>query len=74
MSIASITATDLRENLGKYLSLAENEDIYITRNGKLVAKLTNPKLDRVVMAKSLFGVLSTDLTLEENREKHLTQI
>lgn len=74
MSITSITATDLRANLGKYLSLAENEDIYITRNGKLVAKLTNPNLDRVVMAKSLFGVLSIDLTLEENREKHLTQM
>lgn len=70
MSIMSITATDLRENLGKYLSLT----IYITRNGKLVAKLTNPNLDRVAMAKSLFGVLSPELTLEEAQEKHLKQI
>lgn len=74
MSITSITATELKKNLGKYLSLAETEDIYITRNGKLVAKLTNPNLDRVAMAKSLFGVLSPDLTLEEAREKHLKQI
>ena len=29
----SITATELKINLGKYLMLAETEDIYITRNG-----------------------------------------
>ena len=38
----SITATELKLNLGKYLMLAETEDIYITRNGKVVAKLSNP--------------------------------
>lgn len=34
----SITATELKVNLGKYLMLAETEDIYITRNGKDYAK------------------------------------
>ena len=29
-----ITATEVKTNLGKYLMLAETEDIYITRNGK----------------------------------------
>ena len=28
-----ITSTELKLNLGKYLQLAESEDIYITRNG-----------------------------------------
>lgn len=37
----SITATELKQNLGKYLLLSANEDIYITQNGKIVAKLTN---------------------------------
>ena len=37
-----ITATELKNNLGKYLLLAETEDIFITRNGKVVAKLSNP--------------------------------
>ena len=41
----SITATELKMNLSKYLMLAEKEDIYITRNGKVVAKLTNPYAD-----------------------------
>lgn len=55
----SITATELKINLGKYLMLAETEDIYITRNGKVVAKLTNPYQDRVDIAKSLFHILDT---------------
>ena len=47
---------------------------YITRNGKVVAKLSNPYQDRVDVAKSLFGVLSNDMTLEEAREERLNTI
>ncbi len=70
----SITATELKMNLSKYLLMAEKEDIYITRNGKVVAKLTNPYQDRVDMAKSLFGILPADITLEEAREERLNKI
>ena len=69
-----ITATEVKTNLGKYLMLAETEDIYITRNGKVVAKLSNPYQDRVDVAKSLFGVLSNEMTLEESREKKVNTI
>ena len=69
-----ITATELKKNLGKYLSLAIREDIYITRNGAVTAKLSNPFQDRVDMAKSLFGILSDDVILEEAREEKLIQI
>ena len=57
----SITATELKSNLGKYLLLAATEDIFITRNGKVVAKLSNPHQDRVDIAKSLFGILPADV-------------
>ena len=70
----SITATELKMNLSKYLMPAEKEDIYITRNGKVVAKLTNPYQDRVDMAKSLFGVLPADITLEESKKERLNKI
>lgn len=36
----SITATELKKNLGRYLMLSATEDIYITKNGKVVAKLS----------------------------------
>ena len=70
----SITATELKNNLGKYLLLAADEDIYITRNGKVVAKLSNPNQDRVDIAKSLFGTLSADITLEESKKERLDRI
>ncbi len=70
----SITATELKLNLGKYLQLAENEDIYITRNGRVIAKLTNPYQNRVDAVKSLLGVLPADVTLEEAREERLNRI
>ena len=70
----SITATELKNNLGKYLQLASKEDIYITRNGKVVARLSNPYGDRVDIANSLFGILPADKTLEESEEERLNQI
>lgn len=70
----SITATELKMNLGKYLILAETEDVFITKNGKVIAKLTNPNADRVEMAKSLFGVIPVDVTVEEARDERLDNI
>ena len=70
----SITATEFKKNLGKYLLLAETVDIFIKRNGKVVAKLTNPNQDRVNMAESLFGILSDDRTLEESKKERLSKI
>ena len=69
-----ISATELKSSLGKYLLLAATEDIFITRNGKVVAKLTNPHQDRVDIAKSLFGILPADMTIEEAREERLRRI
>ena len=70
----SITATELKLNLGKYLQLAESEVIFITRNGKVVAKLSNPNADRVEMAKSLLGVIPADITLEESRTERTAKL
>lgn len=67
----SITATELKNNLGKYLLLSETEDIFITRNGRIVAKLTNPYQNMVETAKSLFGILPVDADLEEAKMERL---
>ncbi len=67
----SITATELKENLAKYLQLSQTEDIYITKNGKVIAKLSNPYMNRIDDAKSLFGVLPKDADLEEAKEERL---
>lgn len=67
----SITATELKQNLGKYLLLSAQEDIYITKNGKIIAKLTNPYQNRVETAKSLFGILPKDADIEAARNERL---
>ena len=70
----SITATELKTNLGKYLLLSATEDIYITKNGKVISKLTSPFKERSEIAKSLFGILPDTMTLEDAREERLDQI
>jgi len=69
----SITATELKANLGKYLQLAMVEDVYITQYGKVIAKLTNPFQDRVEIAESLFGILPQTMTAEEVREERMNE-
>jgi prevent-host-death family protein len=69
----SITASELKANLGKYLALAATEDVYITQYGKVIAKLTSPFQDRIEAAKSLFGILPQTMTPEEAREERLAE-
>ena len=57
----SITATELKMNLSKYLLLSATEDIYITKNGKVVSKLCNPFQECVDISKSLIGIIPADI-------------
>ena len=41
----TITATELKKNLGKYLELAQEEDVVISKNGKEVLMLTKKYSD-----------------------------
>ena len=67
-----ITATELKMNMGKYLSMARTHDIYITKNGRCVARLTNPSPDRVAMLDSLVGIAAAeDISLDDIRKERL---
>lgn len=68
-ALMSITVTELRNNLGKYLFLSAMEDVFITKNGKVVAKLTTPYQDRVQTARSLFGILPKDADIERPKRE-----
>ena len=43
----------------------------ITKDGKVIAKLTNPYQDRVETAKSLFGILHVDADMDEAKHERL---
>lgn len=70
----SITATELKNNLGKYLLLAAKEDIFITKNGKTIARLTSPYQNKIDTVESLFGSIPETMTLEDSREERLNKI
>ena len=67
-----ITATEFKMNMGKYLSMASKRDIFITKNGQRVARLTNPAPDRVALLDSLVGIAkAADITLEDIKKERL---
>ncbi len=70
----AITTEELQQNLTKYIIMAETEQILITSNGKVVAMLSNPNQDRIETAKSLFGILPADITLEDSINERLDSI
>lgn len=53
-----VTATEFKTNFGKYLDMLHSEDIFITRNGKTIAKVVNPNVSAV---DSLSGLLAGKL-------------
>ena len=60
-----ITATDLKNNLGRYLALVADEDIWITKNGRIIAKLVNPNVTAV---DSISGILKGYVSESVNRK------
>lgn len=50
-----ITATELKNNLGHYLELSKVEDVYVTKNNKIISVLTNPDNKSFVDLDALMG-------------------
>lgn len=69
--MTQISVSELKTNAGKYVAMAQSQDIFITKNGKLIARLTTAKPDKVAAAKALFGILPSDVNLDEAREDRL---
>ena len=69
-----ITATEFKQNLGKYLSIVNKEEIIITRNGIPVAKLSIPKEKEMSLVRQLIGVIpNDDYTIEDARKERLLE-
>lgn len=70
----TITATEFKKNLGMYMLKALEEDIYITKNGEILVKLSNPSKEKVDVLNSLVGAASSEsLTLDEIKEMRLSR-
>lgn len=71
----TITATEFKTHFGKYLELAKTEVIYIQKNNKIVAKLSEPWPDRRAVLDSLVGIASNlkDSSLEDIKDERLAR-
>lgn len=66
----TITATEFKANFGKYIEMVAEEEFFITKNGKIIAKVINPNVSAV---DSLRGLLQSvpDIDLNTEREERL---
>ena len=60
-----VSTSDLKANISHYLNLVKDEDIIVTRNGKKIARIVREDDDLVGVAKSLFGILPSDISIDE---------
>ncbi len=77
-----ITLSDLKVNVGKYVDLANTQDVIITKYGKPAAKIIRydkepwhmKKLpEKITSVNSLFGTLPDDIDLDDARMERLTK-
>ena len=75
-----IALSDLKVNVGKYVDLADTEDIVITKYGKPAAKIIRYDKEpwymknlpeKITSVDSLFGTLPNDIDLEDVRMERL---
>ena len=68
-----VTATEFKTNFGKYLDMLTKEDIFITRNGKTIAKVINPQVSAVDSLRGMLKNLPSDIDLDSLREERLSK-
>ena len=77
-----VALSDLKVNVGKYVDLAETEDVIITKYGKPAAKIIRfdkepwylKKLpEKITSVENLFGTLPNDIDLDDVRTERLAK-
>jgi len=77
-----VALSDLKVNVGKYVDLAETEDVIVTKYGKPTAKIIRydkepwylKKLpEKITSIDNLFGTLPDDIDLDDVRLERLTK-
>ena len=68
-----VTATEFKTNFGTYLDMLSKEDIFITRNGKIIAKVINPQVSAVDSLRGMLKNAPSDIDLDSLREERLSK-
>ena len=69
----TVTATEFKTNFGKYLEIVMDEDILITKNGKVIAQLSRPQVNKLAALRNLVGIVDAggDATLDAIKDERL---
>lgn len=68
-----VTATKFKTHFGKYLESIAKEVIFITRNGKTIAKVVNPPISAVDSLRGMLKDVPSDIGLNSLREERLSK-
>lgn len=77
-----VALSDLKTNVGKYVDLAETEDVIITKYGKPVAKIIRFNKEpwylkkvpeKITSIEQLFGTLPSDIDLDDIKTEMLSE-
>jgi len=71
----TITATEFKTNFGKYLDMIIEEDVLISKNGKVVAILSKPKDEKYASLMRLIDIVHTEenISLDDIRRERLSR-
>lgn len=69
----TVTATEFKTNFNKYLGMIAEEDIFITRNGKIIAKVVNAQISAVDSLRGMLKDGPADIDPDSLREERLSK-
>ncbi|GAB2024220.1 hypothetical protein OfM1_02900 [Lactovum odontotermitis] len=67
-----VTATEIKNNFGKYLVEAQKSDISITRNGKIIAILKSFEHDKFNQLEKLTGIIDLPKSKKTKSRRKVT--
>ena len=68
-----VNSTDIQNNFGRYLDLASEQEIIITKNGTPVARLLGMKKTVSFLADSLVGLVPSDVDEDSIKTERLAR-
>ena len=64
-----VSATELKKNLSYYLEKSKTEDVYITKNKKVISILMNPQMKAYLELKAMIEQLDIDRSINMTDEE-----
>jgi hypothetical protein len=66
-----VNSTQVQNNFGHFLQLAQNDEVRILKNGVVVATLRGIELDRKSLVDNLVGIIPIDVSIDAARNERL---